>query len=71
MSTNELLAQCFLHFFHLDRSNAPIHTAPVRYSPITFRLAEELMRHDHEIIIPPEVLSVIEDRGAYAEDLGR
>jgi hypothetical protein len=44
MDLHELLFHCLRHFVHLDHSNAAIHTAPVRYSPITFRLAELLLR---------------------------
>ena len=39
----EIVWQAFRHFVHLDESNAAIHAAPVRYSPLTFRLAEVLM----------------------------
>lgn len=31
---SDLLFQCLRHFVHLDESNAAIHCATVRYSPI-------------------------------------
>jgi hypothetical protein len=57
------------HFFHMDKANASIHTADVRFSPITFRLAETLFRcgvHGH--VAANEVLKA---RGQYEEDKGR
>ena len=49
----EVLGWCLRYFANLDRSNAAIHTGAVRYSPITFRLAEVLnstgMDHDDEV----------------------
>lgn len=64
---DELLRWCLQHFRRLDESNAAIHCAPVRYSPITFRLAETLAeRGDFS-----EVGEVIAHRGLYPEDPGR
>ena len=67
---------CFRHFAHLDHSNAAIHSAPVRYSPITFRLAEALDELRFEAVPTDEVsrlllYEVLTHRGAYAEDTGR
>lgn len=74
----DLLYQCFQHFYHLDCANAPIHTAPVRYSPITFRLAEAIDNQllvSHQPLPSPQVYSdvytVMLDRGEYEEDKGR
>lgn len=69
MELEELLTQCLRHFVHLDESNAAIHCAPVRYSPITFRLAERLGQgHLSE---DPFVTAVISHVGSYEEDTGR
>lgn len=56
------------HFVNADRSNAAMHCAPVRYSPITFRLAEAL---DDIGAKTPDIEAVLADRGAYEEDAGR
>ena len=68
-----LLYQCFRHFYHLDQSNAAVHMAPVRYSPITFRLAEAIQDLVTEVSndIYPDVYGVLLDLGAYEEDKGR
>lgn len=34
----------FEYFYHMDKANACIHCAPVKFSPITFALYEELIR---------------------------
>jgi len=74
---NEVLFQCLRHFVHLDESNAAIHCSPVRYSPITFRLAEQLASlptDDNEIEAPfvdPFVGKVLAHVGQYDEDTGR
>lgn len=69
----DLLYQCFRHFYHLDHANAAVHTASVRYSPITFRLAEELsvLAEGDEVDISFDVRDVLTDLGAYPEDTGR
>jgi hypothetical protein len=73
------LYESFLHFYHLDHSNAAVHMAPVRYSPITFRLAECLSDNTHGIYIQVahegwsenELSLVMADKGRYVEDKGR
>lgn len=69
----ELLVWCFRQNFHLDHSNACVHTAPVRYSPLTFRLAERIQREgvriDNEHY--QDVYTVLLDKGLYEEDKGR
>lgn len=73
------LYQSFLYFYHLDHSNAAIHMAPVRYSPITFRLAEVLSDNVTGIYIQvvhagwseTELMAVMGDWGQYVEDAGR
>lgn len=71
------LYQSFLHFYHLDHSNAAIHTGSVRYSPITFRLSEALKQKDvyiqvvHEGWSEHELIAVWKHAGQYPEDTGR
>ena len=68
MTLEDILWQAFRHMYHADHSNAAMHCAAVRYSPLTFRLAEqlgELGRHGMEID------GVLSDAGTYAEDPGR
>jgi hypothetical protein len=76
MTLDEILWQAFRHFVHLDESNAAMHCAPVRYSPITFRLSEALIAHctpldngvgDRDALVQ----RVSNDRGRYLEDAGR
>ena len=60
------------HFVALDEANAKIHCAPVRYSPITFRLANGLKQvwpEDEDIT--EEIARVIHHIGQYDEDPGR
>jgi hypothetical protein len=70
------VAYAFEYFFHLDCSNAAMHQGTVRYSPITFRLAEHL-HHEYPVAIHfdpvkyHDVHLVLADKGAYAEDPGR
>lgn len=76
MALVDLLHQCLRYFVHLDESNAAVHTAPVRYSPITFRLAEELMAHLRSAGEWPAeddgtVVRVLSHVGQYEEDRGR
>jgi hypothetical protein len=60
----------FEFFYHQDCANAQMHCAPVRFSPITFRLAQGLTsvgyRDTHLA-----VAEVMDDLGEYAEDEGR
>jgi len=60
------------HFEAMDQANAKIHCAPVRYSPITFRLATALkaawpINED----ITEEMAKVLHHHGQYEEDSGR
>lgn len=72
MDDHMLFSWCFTHFYHLDMANAAIHNAPVRYSPITFRLAERLDGYDLGSGIQQAAVSnVMRDKGRYAEDTGR
>lgn len=73
----EVLFQCLRHFVHLDESNAAIHCGEVRYSPLTFRLAEQLASlptDSNEVEAPymdPYVGRVLAHVGLYDEDKGR
>jgi hypothetical protein len=67
----EIIWYCFLHMYHLDRANAPIHTNVVRYSPLTFRIAEYLWNHFPSYQVIQELRSVVLDSGQYDEDPGR
>jgi hypothetical protein len=73
----QVMWECFRHFVHFDHSNAAMHCAPVRYSPITSRLAEHLdgMPNDIRDFIPPNGIPLLDDvlkhKGAYEEDKGR
>lgn len=31
-----------LHLYYMDKANAQMHCKPVKFSPVTFRLAEEV-----------------------------
>jgi hypothetical protein len=58
----------FLHFYHMDTANACMHVADVRFSPLTFRLAEAL---EGMVNDSGEIEEVLAHRGRYAEDPGR
>ena len=61
-----------MHFVQLDEANAAIHCAPVRYSPITFRLAKALYNNYTETAtVKPEIIRVMNHVGLYEEDGGR
>lgn len=75
LSVEQMLWECFRYFAHIDESNAAMHTALVRYSPITFRLAEHLAPildtgwldpHNHALL-----REVVGHLGSYEEDTGR
>jgi hypothetical protein len=75
VSADQVLWECFRHFAHMDEANAAIHCAQVRYSPITFRLAEHLAPiletdwlapHNHALL-----QGVVDHMGHYEEDPGR
>jgi hypothetical protein len=57
-----------LHFKHMDQANAQIHCGEVRYSPLTFRLAEALSATGWR---SDAIADVMGHRGAYEEDKGR
>jgi hypothetical protein len=68
----EVLMWCFQQNYHLDKSNACVHCAPVRFSPLTFRLYEALTAlwpTDEDIT--QEMYEVGVHQGMYEEDKGR
>lgn len=72
LSLTETVWQCFVHFVHLDLANASIHCAPVRYSPLTFRLAEHLWGMAPSMRSDPILADVVNNHlGNYQEDAGR
>lgn len=66
---SDVLGECLNHFYHTDCANAAIHMADVRFSPITFRLAEAL--RDSGGDVTPEMYKVLDHVGMYPEDRGR
>jgi hypothetical protein len=58
------------HFAHLDQANACIHCSPVRYSPITVRLAQALEEHIPRGDSEP-LDDVLDHVGRYPLDPGR
>jgi len=69
---NEVLLWCFLQNYHLDKSNAAVHCAPVKFSPLTFRIYEALrMLWPDDEDITQEMAEVEHHRGKYEEDKGR
>ena len=62
----------FDYFFHVDKANACMHCAPVKFSPITFRLYQALMEHwPVEEDITQEMAEVGNHFGKYELDPGR
>lgn len=72
---DRVLWACFEYFAHKDQGNAAIHMSPARYSPVTFRLADQLDAMDVYgglISANADLLrDVMSHRGQYAEDRGR
>jgi hypothetical protein len=69
MTTEEALEWAFQQNYHADKMNAAIHCSTVRYSPLTFRLAEQLGPQQCNLV--EGLALVLHDLGAYAEDRGR
>jgi hypothetical protein len=68
---HEIMWHALRQNYHLDCSNAAIHCAPVRYSPLTFRIAEYLWNHFPSYRHRIELANVAVDLGSYEEDPGR
>lgn len=62
----------FEYFYHQDKANACMHCAPVKFSPITFQLLDDLMAtwSDDEDITP-EMAEVRSHQDQYELDPGR
>jgi hypothetical protein len=75
LTLEQVLWECFRHFAHMDEANAAFHTAMVKHSPITFRLAEHLEPlMDGDFLAPQNrdlLWTVLAHSGAYDEDPGR
>jgi hypothetical protein len=73
MDVHEVLLWCFEQNYHADKMNAAIHCAPVRFSPLTFRLYEKLwaMIWPKGMDITQEMAEVRSHIGDYEEDPGR
>lgn len=65
----ETLFQSFAYLYHMDWSNAMIHQASVKFSPLTFALSSIL--RDSPIEGHPFVEEVEGHRGMYPLDTGR
>ena len=72
MTLIETLLWAFQQNYHADKMNASIHCAPVRFSPLTFRLAEMLdSKWPGDEDFTQEMAEVLHHRGGYEEDRGR
>lgn len=65
----QAVTYAFVHFYHQDCAHAAVHCSGVRFSPLTFRLAE--MLEDMGLDIGQEQFHVLSHRGSYEEDPGR
>lgn len=72
---DRVLWACFEHFATRDIGNAALHMSQVRYSPITFRLADQLDAmnvYDGLTPVNADLLrEVVSHQGQYKEDRGR
>jgi len=66
----EALIWCLEHLAHSDQANAAMHCAPVRYSPITFRVAQAL-EHAGYREESDTLADVLDHVGHYELDAGR
>lgn len=66
-----VLGWCLSHFVHLDEANACLHCAPVRYSPLTFRVAELVITMAAPSRVHKLASEVLNHKGQYSEDKGR
>jgi hypothetical protein len=71
MPLDQLIWHSFQQNYHADHSNAAIHCAPVRYSPITFRLCEYMWDNFPSYQVNDDLRDVWFDRKQYEEDRGR
>jgi hypothetical protein len=71
MTDDRVIEWAFMHVYHQDCANAAMHCGDVRFSPITFRLAETLSALKEDPIPTKELDHVMRHRGWYEEDPGR
>jgi hypothetical protein len=71
MEPYEVLLWCFTQNYHLDKSNACVHCAPVRFSPLTFRIYQTLVTVWPKEDVSREMIEVRDHLGKYEEDKGR
>jgi hypothetical protein len=68
----DLIQWAFLQNFYLDKSNACVHCAPVKFSPLTFRLFQGLSAvWPREDDITSEMAEVRSHLNKYELDGGR
>jgi hypothetical protein len=63
----------FEYFYYMDKANACVHCAPVKFSPITFELYDRLT-DPHAFwsgSYTPEMMEVEEHKNMYELDKGR
>lgn len=85
-AAHDALVECLRYFAHRDAMNAALHCGQVRYSPVTFRVAQALcvsvpvVEESGGLADVRDWLNtadcrlldaVVADMGAYAEDSGR
>jgi hypothetical protein len=71
MDQNALL-WAFTYMYHMDKANACMHCAPVRFSPLTFLLAQSFLTEwDEDLGLTPELIEVRDHIGKYELDPGR
>jgi len=69
---NDVLLWAFEQNYHADKMNAAVHCAPVKFSPLTFRLADALFEAwPDDDDITGELHEVRSHKGRYALDPGR
>ena len=72
LNNGEVLLWCLQQNYHLDCSNAAVHCAPVKFSPITFRILQALVALWPEgEDITAEMAHVRSHINQYVEDAGR
>lgn len=71
MSVADAVHWALEHVYHEDLANTAMHTAPVRFSPITFRLAEAYRELVPDSVSITCVHVLGDNKGAYQEDRGR
>lgn len=66
------LQWAFEYFYHMDKANACMHHAPVKFSPITFGLCADLFdAWPEDFDVTPEMAEVRNHTGKYELDTGR